>query len=234
MYREVCGGILRLKIVEYNKTMKDIKCVIFDCDGVLVDSEHVSNDILYTMACEQGYTMGKEKVMREFAGRSLQQCLSMIESSIGKTLPPEFVPTFREKTFHYFRTDLKAITGVHDFIDTLTHDYCVASSGPIEKMNITLSTTGLIEKFRNKMYSSYQINSWKPDPDIFLHAAKEMGYAINECIIIEDSRAGVMAGVKGGFKVFGYAASGNADELANEGAEVFYDFKELQGKLKTG
>lgn len=213
--------------------MENIKCIIFDCDGVLVDSEHVSNDILYTLASEQGYTMGKEKMMREFSGRSLQQCLNMIESSIGKTLPPEFVPVFREKTFHYFRTDLKPIEGVHDFINLLTHDYCVASSGPIEKMNITLSTTGLIDKFKNKMYSSYQINSWKPDPDIFLHAAKEMGYSVNECIVIEDSRAGVMAAVKGGFRVLGFAGGGNADELQSEGAEVFYSFKELEIKFRV-
>lgn len=213
--------------------MKNIKCVIFDCDGVLVDSEHVSNEVLLNLARRHGYDRSREEVLREFSGRSLQQCLLMIENVIGKSLPESFVPEFREKTFHFFRTDLKPIEGIHDFINSLTLDYCVASSGPIEKMNITLTTTGLIEKFKNKMYSSYQINSWKPDPDIFIYAAKEMGYAVNECIVIEDSKAGVMAAIKGGFNVLGYAAAGNGDELKQEGAELFYDFKELETRFKV-
>ena len=93
---------------------------------------------------------------------------------------------------------------------------------------MNLTTTGLIQNFENRIFSSYEINSWKPDPEIFIHACNQMGFKKEECIVIEDSVAGVIAGVKGGFKVFALANENNAQDLRDEGATVFYNYEELE------
>ncbi|MDR7370154.1 HAD superfamily hydrolase (TIGR01509 family) [Flavobacterium aquidurense] len=118
--------------------------------------------------------------------------------------------------------------GVVAFIEKLKIPYCVASSGPVDKIRLNLETAGLLDKFENKIFSSYQIKSWKPDPGIFLHAAKEMGFNVKNCIVIEDSKAGVMAGINGGFKVYGLANDNNAADLKSEGAIVIKNYEELE------
>ena len=213
--------------------MKNIKCIIFDCDGVLVDSEIIGNQILISMAKEFGLDMTIETAIEKFNGRSLKDCFNQIENLINKKLPNDFETEYRKKTFEAFKNELKPINGVKEFIDGLNVSYCVASSGPVEKIVLNLTTTGLIKKFENKIFSSYQINSWKPEPEIFLFAAKEMGYEINECIVIEDSKAGIISAKKGGFKVYGFANKHNEKELKEEGAIIFYSFEELENILKT-
>jgi HAD superfamily hydrolase (TIGR01509 family) len=212
--------------------MEDIKCVIFDCDGVLVDSEIIGNQILISMTKEFGLEMTIETAIQKFNGRSLKDCFNQIENLINRKLPENFESEYRKLTFEAFKNELKPINGVEKFIDKLNISYCVASSGPVEKIVLNLTTTGLIKKFENKIYSSYQINSWKPDPEIFLFAAKEMGYEINECIVIEDSKAGIISAKKGGFKVYGFANKHNEKELIEEGATIFYDFEQLENILK--
>ena len=212
-------------------TMKNIKCVIFDCDGVLVDSEIIANQILLSMAREFGLEMTLEDAIKNFNGRRLNDSFQHIEKLTNKKLPDNFENEFRKQTFETFKTDLKSVKGVKEFIDNLSVSYCVASSGPREKINLNLTTTGLIEKFEHKIFSSYEIDSWKPEPEIFIHASKQMGFTTDECIVIEDSTAGVIAAVKGGFKVYGLANENNAQELKNEGAVIFYNYEELAKML---
>ena len=212
--------------------MENIKCIIFDCDGVLVDSEIIGNQILISMAKEFGLEMTIETAIEKFNGRSLKDCFNQIQNLINQKLPNDFETEYRKKTFEAFKNELKPINGVKKFIDGLNVSYCVASSGPIEKIVLNLTTTELINKFENKIFSSYQINSWKPEPEIFLFAAKEMGYEINECIVIEDSKAGIISAKKGGFKVYGFANKHNENELKEEGAIIFYSFEELENILK--
>lgn len=207
--------------------MINIKCIIFDCDGVLVDSEPIGNRILLSMAGQHGLEMTMEQSLKEFSGRGLKDCLLKIENILNKKLPDDFTEEFRSKTYAAYKAELKPVKGVLEFINTLKIEYCVASSGPMEKIRMNLALTGMIDKFENKMFSSYQINSWKPDPEIFLFAADEMGFSVNECFVIEDSRAGVISAVKGGFKVFGFGNEKNRSELEDEGAIVFYDFENL-------
>ena len=216
------------KIFE-NKTTKinNLKCIIFDCDGILVDSESIANQVLLSMAEPFGLKMSMEEAVKKFNGRRLNIIFEQIEILINKKLPESFETEFRKRTFEAFKTDLKPIKGVTEFINSLNISFCVASSGPVEKITLNLTTTGLIEKFENKIFSSYQINSWKPEPEIFLHACKQMGFEIEECIVIEDSVAGVIAAAKGGFKVYGLANENNAQDLINEGATVFYSYEEL-------
>ncbi|MEM8522314.1 HAD family hydrolase [Flavobacterium sp. PL12] len=216
------------KIFE-NKTTKinNLKCIIFDCDGILVDSESIANQVLLSMAEPFGLKISMEEAVKKFNGRRLNSIFEQIEILINKKLPESFETEFRKRTFEAFKTDLKPIKGVKEFIDSLNINFCVASSGPVEKITLNLTTTGLIEKFENKIFSSYQINSWKPEPETFLHACKQRGFEIEECVVIEDSVAGVIAAVKGGFKVYGLANENNAQDLINEGATVFYSYEEL-------
>ena len=107
----------------------------------------------------------------------------------------------------------------------------MASSGPMDKIRLNLEVAGLLEKFEGRMFSSYQINSWKPEPGIFLHAAKEMGFEVKDCIVVEDSKAGVKAGISGGFKVYGFANGFNNEDLKVEGAELFSSYEELKELL---
>lgn len=207
--------------------MKSMKCIIFDCDGVLVDSERITNKILFSMAGAFGLKLTLEEMEKNFNGKRLNNIFEQIEGLIGKKLPESFESDFRKQTFEAFKTELKPIVGVKEFINNLSVSYCVASSGPREKIILNLTTTGLIKKFENRIYSSYDINSWKPEPDIFIHAAKQMGFKKEECIVIEDSSAGVIAATKGGFKVYGLANENNEQDLINEGAVAFYNYEEL-------
>lgn len=204
-----------------------VKCIIFDCDGVLVDTEKIGNGILLDMASQYGFEMELEDAYRNFNGRNLKDCFRYIEEAIHQKLPETFEEDYRKKSFEAFKTQVKPMEGVVEFIEKLKIDYCVASSGPVEKIRLNLEVAGLLDKFENKIFSSYQINSWKPEPGIFLHAAKEMGFDVSDCIVVEDSKAGVKAGIQGGFKVYGFANGYNNADLEEEGADLFYSYAEL-------
>lgn len=208
-----------------------IKCIIFDCDGVLVDTEKIGNGILLEMALEHGFEMELEDAYRSFNGRNLKDCFRHIEEAIDQKLPETFEAEYRDRSFTAFKTQVKPMKGVVDFIENLKIPYCVASSGPVEKIRLNLEVSGLIDKFEGKIFSSYQINSWKPEPDIFLHAAKVMGFEVQDCIVLEDSKAGVQAGRNGGFKVYGFANGYNNEDLEEEGAILFHSYEELSGLL---
>jgi HAD superfamily hydrolase (TIGR01509 family) len=207
------------------------KCIIFDCDGVLVDSEEISNSVLIGMANEIGAEIKMDYALENFAGKSLKSCFEHIENIIGKSLPKTFENEYRNRTFSLFKTDLKPIAGIHKLLDKIPVPFCVASSGPVEKIRLNLTTTNLIDKFENKIFSSYEIGSWKPNPEIFINSAKNMGFKPNECAVIEDSVAGVRAGIKGGFDVYGFANKKNESELKKEGAIIFFEMNKLMELL---
>jgi HAD superfamily hydrolase (TIGR01509 family) len=213
--------------------MDVIKCIIFDCDGVLVDSEEIGNKVLLSMTKEFGLRMTMEEAIMNFSGRSLKDCFQQIEKRINQKLPTNFEKKYRKQLSEAFNTELKPVKGIKQFIDSLKISYCVASSGPVEKIKSNLTITRLAEKFGQNIFSSYQINSWKPDPEIFLFASREMGYSPNECIVIEDSKSGVISAIKGGFKVYGFANANNSQVLQDEGAIVFYSYNELYKLLYT-
>ncbi|PIF70924.1 HAD family phosphatase [Flavobacterium sp. 2] len=208
-----------------------VKCIIFDCDGVLVDTEKIGNGVLLEMAAEHGFEMKIEDAYRNFNGRKLKDCFKYIEETIAKKLPETFETEFRQRSFSAFKTQVKPMEGIVSFIEKLTIPYCVASSGPVEKICLNLKVAGLLDKFENKIFSSYQIGSWKPEPGIFLHAAKEMGFDVKDCIVVEDSVAGVRAGIDGGFKVYGFANGYNDSDLEKEGAVLFRSYDELASIL---
>lgn len=203
------------------------KCIIFDCDGVLVDSEIIANKTIVEMAAGLGVEINLDFAIKHFSGVSIEYTKSFIEAKLGHSLPEGFEAEFRKRTYASFKSDLKPIEGVLDLLPKINVPICVASSGPREKLELSLSTTGLIHFFENCIYSSYDINSWKPNPEIFLYAAREMGFQPYECAVIEDSLAGIEAARKGGFDVYGLVHNGNHVELAKKGATVFSTMHDL-------
>ncbi|MCK5066560.1 MAG: HAD family hydrolase [Bacteroidales bacterium] len=208
--------------------MVDCKCIIFDCDGVLVDSETISARVFQKMAKELGIDLDFESAVEQFAGTSMKENLQFIEENIEGELPVNFEKEFRERTYEAFKTDLKPVKGIRNFIEKLTIPFCVASSGPVEKIRLNLSLVHLLDSFENKIYSSYDIDSWKPEPGIFLYAAKKMGFAPEECVVIEDSASGIRAALTGGFKVFALANKRKKKRFEQLGAIAIESIKELE------
>jgi len=207
------------------------KCIIFDCDGILVDSEATSIGVIVDLAKDAGVELDMEFAISEFSGQSLDYCFSYIEKHSQKRMPADVVPEFRRRTFEAFRTDLKAIPGSHDLQNRLTCPRCVASNAPMNKIELNLGLLDMIDFFDGNLFSAYDIQKWKPEPDLFLHAAEKMGFAPKECVVIEDSVAGVLAAVAGGFEVYGYANNRTAAKLEAAGAKVFYDMNDLDSLL---
>jgi HAD superfamily hydrolase (TIGR01509 family) len=193
-----------------------VKAIIFDCDGVLVDSESLSNGVLLDMASEVGVDLDEAFAVTHFAGKALSVIFQEIAARSDQQLPLDFEQKFRQRTFEAFKQHLKPIEGIHALLDILKLPYCVASSGPVNKIELNLKLTGLYDYFKGNIYSSYQINSWKPNPDIFLHAATQMGFLPNQCLVVEDSLAGVHAAKSGGFPVVGLINKYNQEELEQE------------------
>ncbi len=209
------------------------KCIIFDNDGILVDSEAISSRIFIEMAKELGVEIDLEFAVENFSGVSIKSTLEYISNKAGKVLSDDFEKEFRRRTFELFKTDLKPVKGVAELLDKLNVPFCVASSGPREKLKLSLTTTNLIDKFENRIYSSYDIGSWKPNPEIFLYAAREMGFNSGECAVIEDSLAGVKAAKAGGFDVFAFANERNKNTMQELGATVFFDMNDLYELLQN-
>jgi HAD superfamily hydrolase (TIGR01509 family) len=207
--------------------MKKLKCIIFDCDGVLVDSEPIAIQALIDLAAPFGFEMSLAQGMASFSGQSLPYCFEYIEKQIGKHLPSDFEILYRKISFEKFKSELQAVDGVKDFIESIKHlDIGVASSGPLDKIELNLNLTGLLPYFKKNIFSCYTIQKWKPEPDIFLYAAKEMGYSIEDCIVVEDSEMGVKAALDGGFKTYCY--QNNKRKHLNNGVQYFEHFNDLK------
>jgi HAD superfamily hydrolase (TIGR01509 family) len=208
------------------------KCVIFDCDGVLVDSEAISAQVLVEMAGDLGLFLSLDEAINEFSGKSFQGIVSYIDERIKENIPENFETRFREKTFALFKSELLPIEGIHKMLNGLSIPFCVASSGPRKKIVLNLTKVNLIDKFpQDNIFSSFEIGSWKPDPKIYLFAAEKMGFEPWECAVIEDSVYGVMSAVTGGFDTFAYAKSHNKQAFEELGATVFDSMENLETLL---
>ncbi len=207
--------------------MLNFKCIIFDCDGVLVDSESISASVFQEMARELAIDLDFDTAVERFTGTSMKENLQFIEDHIEGELPGHFEKEFRRRTYERFEAELRPVEGIHDLLDKVNVPYGVASSGPREKIIRNLTKTNLISRFSNRIFSSYDIGSWKPEPGIYLYAAEEMGFIPGECVVIEDSAAGIKAAVAGGFKVFALANKKKKDEFEQLGVKVIFTLDEL-------
>ncbi len=201
--------------------MSKYKCIIFDCDGVLIDSESIAIKVLVDMANDLGANMDFEESLINLKGKSLSLCMDIISERIKTSLPIHFEQDYRINSFEAFRKDIQPIKGIKDVLQNLDVPFCVASSGPENKIRLNLEITGLLPFFEGNIFSCYAIQKWKPEPDIFLWAAKTMGFKPSECLVIEDSVSGVMAAKTGGFDVFGYTEHDYNNELEALATKTF-------------
>jgi HAD superfamily hydrolase (TIGR01509 family) len=205
--------------------------VIFDCDGVLVDSETLSNRVLVEFVAEFGLALELEEAISLFKGGKMADCVAVIEQRLGKKMPQDFVTRLRARTAEAFERELMPVDGIEAALDKINLPICVASSGPPEKIKLALRVTNLLPRFEGRIFSSYEIGSWKPAPDLFLHAAKNMGVPSPFCAVVEDSILGVRAGVAAGMKVLGYTGQSEATQLEASGASVFCSMYQLPSLL---
>ncbi len=205
--------------------------VIFDCDGVLVDSEPIANRIFAEMLAEVGLPIGYEETVRTFVGRSMPACVEIASERLGRPLPDGFVDELRRRTTEAFRRELRPVPGVEAALDAICAPVCVASSGEHTKIRTTLGITGLLGRFDGRIFSAADVARPKPCPDLFLHAAATLGVAPARCVVVEDTAIGTIAGVSAGMRVLGYAGVSDPTALAAAGAEVFRDMAELPALL---
>ena len=197
--------------------------VIFDCDGVLVDSERISNGVWARLLSEAGLPMTTEQSLGIFLGNSMATCVAIATDMLGHALPDELLDRFHAITTIELARDLVAVNGVVSLLDALDAAgvrYAVASNGEHEKMATTLGKTGLASRFEGRRYSSLDVGKPKPAPDLFLYAAAKMGFAPSRTIVVEDSPLGVQGASTAGMTVIGYAEIVAAERLRSAGATV--------------
>jgi len=210
-----------------------IDLIIFDCDGVLVDSEVISCRAHANALTRHGYPISSEQVSRRFLGRSTKQANLEIETELGRKLPEAYHGDLQDELFRSFEADLEAIRGIHDVLDVVTQAVCVASSGSHQRMQVSLGSTGLHERLAPNIFSSSQVKNGKPAPDLFLFAADQMGVPPERCVVIEDSLAGIAGARAAGMTVFGFCGGshcgdGHAETLLQAGANLtFADMHQL-------
>ena len=209
------------------------KLVIFDCDGILVDTENLANRRLTEWLTAAGYPTSFEYCRKNFSGHSMVSVQKVVEAT-GVSLGADFVDRWNAGLPDLFAHGVEAVPYVREFVEAVRAAgiaYCVATSARVSKMHITLGQTGLLPLFEHALFSSTMVGRGKPFPDLFLHAAKTMGFAPADCIVIEDSVAGTQAGIAAGMRVFSYHGDplSDRDGLAEAGGILFDDMRDLAG-----
>ncbi|MGW7076687.1 HAD family hydrolase [Streptomyces sp. NPDC054866] len=208
--------------------------VIFDNDGVLVDSEPLSNTILAAYLTELGHPTTYEDSLRDYMGAAVHRVHDLVLERSGQRLPEDFDVTFHARVFAAFERELQPVAGAVYVLEKLAADgvpYCLASSGSHERIRVGHRRTGLDRWFGDeRIFSSEDVGRGKPAPDLFLYAAERMGVAPERCVVIEDSPLGVKAAVAAGMDVYGFTAMTPAERLSGA-TELFGDMAELADLL---
>ena len=211
--------------------MSEIQLLIFDCDGVLVDSEPITNRVFAQMLNELGIPVTPEDMYERFVGQSMARCCELIAGMLQRPVPEGFVEQYRIRTHAALASQLKVVPGIEatlNALESLGVPYCVASNGTQEKMRTTLGITGLLTRFEGRMFSVTEVANGKPAPDLFLHAASRYAVAASSCCVIEDTATGVTAAVAAGMTVYGYCALTPPRRLLEAGAHhTFTDMHRL-------
>jgi HAD superfamily hydrolase (TIGR01509 family) len=214
--------------------------IIFDCDGVLVDSEVISCRAHAETLTRHGYAITADQVFDRFLGRSMRKATLEIEAELGRPLPEDFHTQVYAEIFRLFAASLEATPHIEEALAAITTPVCVASSGPPEKISTSLNHVGLYGRFAPHIFSAVQVSNGKPAPDLFLFAAEQMNTIPERCLVIEDSVAGVTAAQAAGMVVFGYHGGSHcrpdtADTLRTAGAAITFDdmrqLPELIGRI---
>jgi HAD superfamily hydrolase (TIGR01509 family) len=219
--------------------MKSPQLIIFDCDGVLIDSEIVVCRLVAEELTRLGYPQTLEQVIQRFAGRPEREMVAEIEADWGQSLPCEFFSRVKDRMQAAYATELRAVPGVAQTLDKLCIPFCVASSSYPEKLRLGLQAVGLLNRFEPHVISAYVVAHGKPAPDVFIYAAGWMRQPVSECLVIEDSTHGVHAARSAGMRVFGFmggqhCGADHRERLLEAGAAlVFDDFRHLVDLVVT-
>ncbi len=208
-----------------------IELVIFDCDGVLVDSEHITMRTIVESCALLGLELDVEQASRLFEGGHWALVLAEVERRLGRPVPDDFTTTFRARLVAALDNEIEPVDGIFDVLAQLPHPKCVASNGPHRKMHTTLGRTGLLPHFEGRIFSAYDIDDFKPAPGLFLHAARTLGAHPDHCVVIEDSENGVRAARAAGMRSIAYVPRGDGEVLASHGATLLRDMRELLSLL---
>lgn len=184
--------------------------VIFDCDGVLVDSEPISIRVLTEIIGETGVTVSADQAYREFLGRSMASIVEALSERYGVTMTGMHLQEIRSRLYSEFEKSLSPVKGVKAMLSALKLPNCVASSSQPERIRLTLRKTGLLDYFEPRLFSSTMVERGKPEPDLFLYAANCSGVPAERCVVIEDSPAGIEAAKRAGMRVFGFTGGSHA------------------------
>ncbi len=211
--------------------------IVFDCDGVLVDSEPIANRVMAAAIAALGWPLSTADCTARFKGHHFDTVIAAVEDRLGRPVPEAWRRDLRAATAAAFERELRAVAGVVAALDAVAASglaTCVASQGPLEKMAVSLGVTGLWARFEGRIFSAYQVARGKPHPDLFLFAAAAMGVAPRDCVVIEDSPLGITAAKAAGMDVLGFAPEDDGADLAAAGARLFRDMAELPGLLGLG
>ncbi len=212
--------------------------VIFDCDGVLVNSEPLANRILAEALTSEGYACSFEESVEHFLGRDLPTIIREVEDSFGQKLSEGFFENLRADTYAAFRKHLQPVPGIDSALGYIACPKCVASSGPPEKIRLSLGLTGLRHHFGEALFSATQVSRGKPHPDLFLYASRYFDVQPKDCVVVEDSVPGVLGARAAGMSVLGYAggdyvAPGHCESLMEAGAKTFSKMDALPDLLEA-
>lgn len=216
------------------------KLIIFDCDGVLVDSEGISAEVCVEALRDAGMTLSEDEVYARFLGRSLASMTSILADRLGGNASDAVVKAMRERLYDRFRQELKPIPHIAAALDALDVPFCVASSSQPERIRLSLGLTGLLQRFEPHIYSATMVARGKPAPDLFLHAARALEVAPGDCVVIEDSPAGIEAARAAGMTAFGFVGGSHAEGAGLRArlapmlpAAIFDDMVELSPLLEA-
>jgi HAD superfamily hydrolase (TIGR01509 family) len=213
--------------------VRPFELVIFDCDGVLVDSERLAVRTEAKILAGLGWPLTQRDIVERFVGRSAAHMQQEIEQHLGRSI--DWDVEFESRYRQVFERELVAVPGVIEALDGITTPTCVASSGSHDKVRFTLGLTSLFDRFEGRIFSVDEVAKGKPAPDIFLYAAERLGVPPDHCAVIEDSVSGVRAGLAAGMTVFAFAGGvTGAEDLAIDGAVVFDDMRDLPAALVSG
>jgi HAD superfamily hydrolase (TIGR01509 family) len=199
------------------------KAIVWDCDGVLVDSERINNEVFAALVTRAGVPTTPAQSVARYMGRSTAECVADVERRLGRTLAFDLAAEYHRTVRERHRTDLAPVPGARDLLDRLRErgtTVCVASSGTPEEIAHRLALTGLAGYFGDHVYSASMVARGKPAPDLFLYAAARLGVDPADCVLIEDSPYGVRGGRAAGMAVVGFAALVDAAVLRAAGADV--------------
>ena len=187
-----------------------IGLVIFDCDGVLVDSEPLAFRVLLEGLTAAGHVMDEQAAYDRFLGRSLANLQSVLRREFGVELSAAQLEEMRVRLFDVYRQELRPMPGIVETLDKLTMPYCVASSSLPDRIRLSLEVTGLLPRFDPHLFSATMVAKGKPEPDLFLYAARQMGTPPEACLVIEDTAPGITAAQRAGMTVFAFTGGGHA------------------------